>query len=398
MIIDDIKFSNDPRSIMYGEKAGLAFAPVGIYDFANKLEYTTETDFNGIYDVLMPSTNHISCPTPSGVCANMYRFVANDPGIPGRLNPNYKPGYATHAAGAEAIPGVSTFADLAPTPVGLQVESPATGLQQQVICAIDSVTPQLFTVSQPYIKGSGTFTINGFGFGATKGAGQVTLDGTIVLPTTAWGAQQIVVTVPPGTPTGPHQLSITANNGQSTVNGLTFHVLPGGVQPVPGRCGPRQLQPQHEQRLSDSRAPTTGAVAASLLANLFRITPSTPASEANQAQVRAVLGGNVYWSAGSAFGADQDAYFTFRKAVASGNSREGGVLLKVGTTTTTISGSRSRPSRASSASPTSLAAAWWWQRRAPPARPGAPCRRRRFPASRSPPATDWERGHSQTAP
>ena len=54
---------------MYGEKVGLAFAPVGIYDFANKLEYTTETDFNGIYDVLMPSTNHISCPTPSGVCA-----------------------------------------------------------------------------------------------------------------------------------------------------------------------------------------------------------------------------------------------------------------------------------------------------------------------------------------
>ena len=91
--------------MMYGEKAGVPFAPVGIYDFANRLVYTTETDFNGIYDVLMPSTNHISCPTPSGVCANMYRFVANDPGIPGRLNPNYNPRYRTIATEFEAMPG-----------------------------------------------------------------------------------------------------------------------------------------------------------------------------------------------------------------------------------------------------------------------------------------------------
>ena len=30
-------------------------------------------------------------------------------------------------------------------------------------------------------------------------------------------------------PTGPHQLKITADNGQSTVNGLTFHVIVGGT-------------------------------------------------------------------------------------------------------------------------------------------------------------------------
>ena len=65
------------------------------------------------------------------------------------------------------------------------------------------------------MNGSGSFTINGLGFGATKGAGQVTLDGTIVLPTTAWTDQQIDVTVPAGTPAGPHQLKVTANNGQT---------------------------------------------------------------------------------------------------------------------------------------------------------------------------------------
>jgi hypothetical protein len=122
LIVDDIRFSTDPRSTMYGEKAGVPFAPVGIYDFTNRLVYTTESDFNGVYDVLMPSTNTISCPTPSGVCANMYRFVANDPGTPGQLNPNFNPDYRTIATEFEALPGVVIPTDLAPTQVGLTVE------------------------------------------------------------------------------------------------------------------------------------------------------------------------------------------------------------------------------------------------------------------------------------
>jgi len=238
VIIDDLRFSTDPRSIMYGEKAGLAFAPVGIYDFANKLAYTTETDFNGIYDVLMPSTNHINCPTPSGVCANMYRFVANDPGIPGHLNPNYNPAFATHAAGAEAIPGVSAFADLAPTQVGLTIESAVTGLSQAVTCTLAPTTPQLLAVSKPYVSGSGSFTIQGTGFGASKGAGRVTLDDTLLTTSGTWNDTTIDVTVPAGTPVGPHQLKITADNGQSIVNGLTFHVLGTGYNPALLEVGP----------------------------------------------------------------------------------------------------------------------------------------------------------------
>jgi hypothetical protein len=240
VIIDDLRFSSDPRSIMYGEKAGLAFAPVGIYDYANKLAYTTETDFNGIYDVLMPSTNHISCPTPSGVCANMYRFVANDPGIPGKLNLNYNPAFATHAAGAEAMPGLSAFADLAPTQMGLTIESVATGIAQSVRCTLDTATPQLLAVSTPFVTGSGSFTIQGTGFGASQGTGKVTLDDT-VLPTPAWGDQSITVTVPTGTPVGPHSLKVTAGNGQGTVNGLTFHVLGGTYTPTVHEVGPGHL-------------------------------------------------------------------------------------------------------------------------------------------------------------
>ncbi|MFN0282859.1 MAG: SdrD B-like domain-containing protein [Kineosporiaceae bacterium] len=328
MMVDDINFSTDPRSTMFGEKAGVPFAPVGIYDFTNRLQYTAETDFSGVYDVLLPSTNHISCPTPSGVCANMYRFVANDPGIPGRLNPNYNPRYRTIATEFEALPGVSIPTDLAPTQVGLNIESPTTGVASAVACTLDTATPQLFSVSRPYVNGSGSFTVNGLGFGASKGAGQVTLDDTIVLPTTSWNDTQIGVTVPVTAPAGPHQLKITANNGQSTVNGLTFHVLRNSLTSFPAGA-----TLDFFNRSTTSTTQTLGGNwggAASLAAALYRITPSTPATEANQAQVRGP-GGNVYWAAGSPLGANQDAYLTFTKTVASGGGRQGGVLLKVGT-------------------------------------------------------------------
>ncbi len=241
VIIDDLNFSADPKSVMYGEKAGLAFAPVGIYDFNNRLVYTAETDYNGIYDVLMPSTNHISCPTPSGVCAGMYRMVANDPGIPGSLNPNYNPRFRTHAAGAEAMPGMTTFADLAPTQVGLNIESPRTGQSQAVTCPVADATPNLLRVSDPYVNTTRrTFTITGTGFGATRGTGAVKLDGT-ALPAsaiTSWSSTSIDVSVPTSVTTGAKQLKVTANNGQSTTNGLTFHVLGTGYNPNLITVGP----------------------------------------------------------------------------------------------------------------------------------------------------------------
>ncbi|HMN26780.1 MAG TPA: hypothetical protein PKE45_01405, partial [Caldilineaceae bacterium] len=154
LLVDDLNFSSDPKSLLFGEKAGIPFGPVGIYDFANRLVATTESDFNGLFDVLLPSTNRISCPTPSGVCANVYRFVGNDPGIPGRLNPNYKPEFRTIAAEFEAFPGLLVPADLAPTQVGVTVQLPG-GQANTVSCALDTVTPQLLRVSQPYVNSSG---------------------------------------------------------------------------------------------------------------------------------------------------------------------------------------------------------------------------------------------------
>ena len=123
-----------PSPWLYGEKLGIPFTPVGIYDYTNRLIYTVESDYNGLWDVLLPSTNRISCPTPSGVCANLYRFVGNDPGTPGRWNPNYNPQYRTIAAEFEAFPGLTLPADLAPTPVAVAVQIPGTQTLTPVSC------------------------------------------------------------------------------------------------------------------------------------------------------------------------------------------------------------------------------------------------------------------------
>ncbi len=251
LIVDDLNFSSDPKSLLVGEKAGVPFAPVGIYDYSNKLVYTTESDYNGLWDVLMPSTNRINCPTPSGVCANLYRFVGNDPGAPGSLNLNYKPNYITIAAEFEALPGLIVPADLAPTQVGVNVQLPG-GQFSQVQCAEDVGQPQIYRVDKPYGSSSATSTIviDGFGFGASQGAGAVFLDGavsgTTALPVTAWSNTQITVTVPAGSEAGARNLRITAANGMKTVNGLTYHVIGGAYNPTVLEVGPGVVNPRYD--------------------------------------------------------------------------------------------------------------------------------------------------------
>jgi len=236
LIVDDLNFAADPTKLLLGEKAGVPFAPVGIYDYTNNHVTTVESDYNGLFDVLLPSTNRINCPTPSGVCANMFRFVGNDPGTPGRLNLNYKPQFRTISADFEVFPGLIVPADLAPTQVGVVVQL-ASGQFNDVSCTVDPLTPQIFAVDRPYGLPGDSLTITGQGFGDTQGTGTVNFDG-LPLPgdwTVLWSSDTtITVTLPNTTPlqqnygtiaAGPHQLSITNSGGQTTVNGLTYHYL-----------------------------------------------------------------------------------------------------------------------------------------------------------------------------
>ena len=311
LIVDDLNFSSDKRSLLYGEKAGVAFAPVGIYDFTNRLVYTAESDFNGLFDVLLPSTNRISCPTPSGVCANLYRFVGNDPGVPGRLNTNFKPQFRTIAAEFEAFPGLLVPADLAPTQMGVSVQVPGSQFSQLVSCKLEATTPQLFTVSQPYVNGSGSFTIAGQGFGATTG--QVLLN-NVALPTTSWTNTSIAVNVPATTPAGPHQLAIRAANGESTVNGLTFHVL--GVSQFPSNSVPLDPFNRANSNFLGFNWAVDNFDALAVNNNTLRVRTSNN-------NIR-----NAWWAAGQAFGTNQEAYFTFTQVSNQAAANEQGLLLK----------------------------------------------------------------------
>jgi hypothetical protein len=321
LIVDDLNFSSDPKSLLVGEKAGVPFAPVGIYDWTNRLITTVESDYNGLWDVLLPSTNRISCPTPSGVCANLYRFVGNDPGIPGRLNPNFKPQFRTIAAEFEAFPGLLVPADLAPTQVGVSAQLPG-GQFNQVTCSVNNLAaaptrPELFAVSQPYVNGSGSFTISGQGFGAS---GRVTLSG-VPLPTTSWSDTSIAVTVPNGTPFGPQQLMITnASTGLSTINGLTFHVLGSSGGAFPSTAVLDSFNRANNNSLGGNwTTPTFG----------YRV-------NANSLQMRTGAGVSLpSWT--TSFGADQEAYFTFTDISTQANSQ--GLTLKhngTGTNTSLI--------------------------------------------------------------
>ena len=59
--------------------------PIGIYDFSNRLVTTIQTDPQGQYEVILPSTSSYNCPLPAGPCPGIYRFLANDPGQPGHI-------------------------------------------------------------------------------------------------------------------------------------------------------------------------------------------------------------------------------------------------------------------------------------------------------------------------
>ncbi len=246
-IVDDLNLSTDPRTTLFGEKAGLANVPVGVYDFADRLVTTLQSDPNGLWEVLLPSTLQINCPTPSGVCSNMYRFVGNDPGQPpDRLNPNHNPQYRTITANFEVWPGVINPADLAPTQIAVSIQGPGSQFNAVSQCALDAATPKFFAVSRPFVRSTDSgparnITIYGDDFGALGPNSQVTLNTTTptVLPIVSWTDEQIVVTIPPSSAAnrGARQLMVRADNGQSTVNGLTFHVLTGNGNSAGGGSG-----------------------------------------------------------------------------------------------------------------------------------------------------------------
>ena len=227
LTLNDLGLTLDKRSVNYGEAQGLPFVPVGLYDSFGRLSYTTHTDFNGLYEALVPSTDTFNCPVPAGPCPNMYRFVGNDPGQPGAENPDYNPRFRTIATNFQGWPGLYTVTDEAPTQVAATVLGPDTTTANPTMCDLGLASPQVFSVDRPYVRNEATaalrtVTVKGIGFGT---AGVLKLNGAN-RATTAWSDTQVTFIVPGSFDPGAYALSITrTDTGLSTYNALTIHVL-----------------------------------------------------------------------------------------------------------------------------------------------------------------------------
>ena len=274
IVLNDLGLSHDARQSAYGEAQPLPGVPTGIYDWSGRLVDTVLSDFNGQYEALEPSTSTYNCPLPAGPCPNMYRFVGNDPGQPGALNPDYNPRFRTIATNFQAWPGLYTVTDTAPTQVAVTALAPDATQATPVDCSLDGATPQLYAVSQPYVRQpsaplTGTeITVSGIGFGTS---GTLRL-GTTTMATTAWSDRSIKFTVPSDFDTGAQQLSITNAAGQQGVNGLTLQILGVGYNPVVRDVGPGRRYATVQAALQDAARPANQRA-------LVVVWPGTPAQD-----------------------------------------------------------------------------------------------------------------------
>ncbi len=253
LIIDDLSLSIDPKSTLLGEKRSVPYAPVGIYDYANNLLNTVISDYNGYFDVLLPSTNTINCPSPSGVCANLYRLVGNDPGQPGKLNPTYNPQYRTIAATFEVFPGLIIPADLAPTQVAISIQAPGAQTTNPPTCRLPDNQPQFFAANEVVFNSGtgGQLTIQGMNFGARGPLSRIRLT-TNVLTISSWTDNQVVANVPSGLSPGYYQLDLRTQGQQNLVNAVTIHILGGNYNPSVYRVGPGRPYAVIQDALNDA--------------------------------------------------------------------------------------------------------------------------------------------------
>ena len=263
LTINDLGLSNNKQSIQYGEAQPLGGVPMGIYDWSGRLVDTVDTDPNGFYAALEPSTSTYNCPLPAGPCPGMYRFVGNDPGQPGHLNANYNRRFRTIATNFQAWPGLYTVSDTAPTQVASVAVAPGTTQINPVDCNPPVDKPQIFATKQPYLRAEAApaardVTLTGEGFGAQGAGSRVTATRTVggatfALAIRSWTDKQIVARVPVGQDAGALSLSVTTTGGQVTVNGVGLHLLGAGYNPGLLEVGPGKTYATVQAALNAAR-------------------------------------------------------------------------------------------------------------------------------------------------
>jgi large repetitive protein len=269
-ILDDTANEFDPNSPQFGEKYAPPWLPVGIYDWAGRLIGETISDQWGVYNTLVPSTYTQNLPMPSGTSPNMLTTCMNDPNT-SYGEAQFNPQYSTFCYTFQYMPGTTTYLD---TPV-VPVAAFAGPDQFPLDCELPDGTPKIDMVSVetngvgggPYIPtyqvttgnpgnrgvfidGDQTITITSMGeqlvnnpdYDGPGGLNSKTIPrdygfgdaGTVTLGdlnlTCAWGEDEISCNIAGGTRIGPigaeggRQLTVTRENGMSTVNGVTVQV------------------------------------------------------------------------------------------------------------------------------------------------------------------------------
>ncbi|UQX87019.1 hypothetical protein M6D93_11950 [Jatrophihabitans telluris] len=240
---DDTNLSTNKGETQYGDAAPIPNSPEGVYDWHGNLAYQMNIDPNGIAEALMPSTDVADCATPAGICQNVYRFVGNDPGTIDHPNYNYNPQFQTITANFQAMPGVFTPADTAPTRSALAFINGGQKFSAAAECGVPLTAPQLFSVDHPFVDltaatpPSKAVIIRGLGFGASPGSIRLTSPAGTLSGTgwvTRWSDSEIDLTVPPGTAGGKYQLSISTAgpNPLTTINGISFYILTRAYSPT----------------------------------------------------------------------------------------------------------------------------------------------------------------------
>jgi len=272
MILDDLANEFDPYAPSFGEKYAPPFMPISIRDYAGNEINRVYSDRYGTYNALVPSTFAYNVPLPSGVAPNMVNVCLNAPTMKDPqtgatvLDPHYNPQYSQYCYSFQYLPGKTTYLD---TPV-LPIAAFAGPSQYALDCEQPEATPGIKMVS-------GTTTVNGvepgpwvpavgstvrivsqgktqvnnpaydqtnlgtpgapdvapknfsrdYGFGATRGNGQVLIGGVAVpvASITSWSDSEIRFTVPAGTATG-GTIEVVHNNGNRSARGVALHIGP----------------------------------------------------------------------------------------------------------------------------------------------------------------------------
>ena len=326
LLVDDLTFSSNKHQINYGEKAGIPFAPVGIYDYTNRLVYTTESDYSGLFDVLLPSTDRISCPTPSGVCAKRLPLRRQRPRWARRTQPELEPAVPHHRGRVRGVPRAHHPGRPRPDP-GRRDHPAPRWASVQVQCPQEATVPQLFAVDKPYTIGGGPITINGLGFGARRPE-----QCRLARRTPDRRCHQLDRHADrrhraADGPFGPHQLSIQGRQRPHERSAASrIHVMdPFVPTPFPSTGV--------LSNFNTGEATTTSATAGPRCAGTV-FYASDARQQQQQARVRTGTGCayDSWRSAPNAvYNADQEAYFTFIQPLAVGRPSKG-LLLKYSNT------------------------------------------------------------------